>query len=76
MLRDAESLWAIRDRLGGQAPAYARELFGNITFLVDTFPIVILRASSALWRSATYQGKYKQFIMKAQVNFCYARDRA
>jgi hypothetical protein len=68
MQADAESLWAIRQELFGQAPEYAKTLFGNITFLVDTFPIVIQRASDALWRLATYQGKYKEFIMKVQVS--------
>lgn len=67
MLTDAESLWANRHRLFGQAPEYAKALFGNITFLVDTFPIEIFRSSSSTWRLATWQGKYKAFIMKVQV---------
>src|SRR5690349_18703873 len=61
MLNDAESLWHLRHTLGCVAPQYARDLFGDVTFLVDTFPIRILRASSAIWRAATYQGKYKEF---------------
>lgn len=72
MLQDAESLWAVRDQLFGQAPDYARAIFGNITFLVDTFPIVIQRSSLALWREFTYQGKYKEFIFKCQVHSLFA----
>jgi hypothetical protein len=64
---DAESLWARRNEINGPLPQYIREMFGDVVFLVDSFPIVILRAGSSLWRLATYQGKYKQFIMKAQV---------
>jgi hypothetical protein len=67
MLRDAESLWALRRQLSGQPPEYAKALFGDVTFLVDSFPIVILRSKLREWRLATYQGKYKEFIMKCQV---------
>jgi len=73
MLQDADSLWSVRRQLNGQAPEFAKRLFGDVTFLVDTFPVVILRSKMKSWRHATYQGKYKQFIMKCQVCFtCFS----
>lgn len=64
---DVDQLWAARRHLFGQPPDYAADLFGDVTFLVDTFPIVILRSRQAEWRRATYSGKYKEFVLKCQV---------
>lgn len=64
---DVDQLWAARRELFGQPPDYASDLFGDVTFLVDTFPIVILRSKMAIWRRATYSGKYKDFVLKVQV---------
>jgi hypothetical protein len=66
MQHDVDRVWASRRDLG-QPPDYARRLFNDVTFLVDTFPIVITRSKRKQWRRATYSGKYKQFVLKAQM---------
>lgn len=67
MAWDVERMWAAR-REFAQAPDYARRVFGDVTFLVDTFPVIVQRASQSDWRRGTYSGKYKQFVLKCQVS--------
>jgi hypothetical protein len=65
---DVEALWSARRELFGQAPNYAVRIFGDLTFLVDTFPIVVLRSKQRPWRRGTFSGKYKEHVLKAQVS--------
>lgn len=64
---DVEALWSARRELFGQPPNYAVRIFGDVTFLVDTFPIVVLRSKQRAWRRGTFSGKYKEHVLKAQV---------